>query len=85
VAGHQPKTFAIVTLAGADRSACAVKAVPAGTVATLRCTVDPTRVGTAGLHVSVVVAAPNEVPVVATFDHGVVSTTHPVVATGSSE
>jgi hypothetical protein len=78
VAGRQPETIATVTLAGADRSACAVKVVPAGTIATLRCTVDPTRVGVAGLNVSVVVGAANEMPVVATFDH-------PVVATGSSE
>ncbi len=85
VAGRQPKTIATVTLAGADRSACAVKVVPAGTIATLRCTVDPTLVGVAGLNVSVVVGAANEVPVVATFDHSVVSTDHPAVATGSSE
>jgi hypothetical protein len=78
VAGRQPKTSATVWLAGAARSACVVRAVPAGTIATLRCAVDPTRVGAAGLRVTVVVAAANGVPIVATFDH-------PVVATGSSE
>jgi hypothetical protein len=92
VAGRRPKTFATITLAGADRSACVLKAVPAGTIATLRCTVDPTRVGVAGLNVSVVVGAVNGVPVVATFSHAIVPTngpvvpsTHPAVATGSSE
>jgi hypothetical protein len=85
VAGRQPKTFATVTLAGADRSACVVKAVPAGTIATLRCTVDPVGAGVAGLRVRVVVAAVNQVAVVATFHHSVAPTGHPVVATGSSE
>ena len=85
VAGRQPETFATVTLAGADRSACFMEAVPAGTIATLRCTVDPARVGVAGLRVRVVGAAVNEVPVATTFDHSVVPTNHPVVATGSSE
>jgi hypothetical protein len=56
---------------------CVVKVLPTGTVATLRCTVDPIRVGAAGLRVTVRVAATGAVPVVATFDH-------PVVATGSS-
>jgi hypothetical protein len=78
VAGRQPKTFATVTLAGADRSSCVAKAVPAGTIKTLRCEVVPTRIGVTGLRVNVLVAAANGIPVVATFDH-------PVVATSSSE
>jgi hypothetical protein len=78
VAGRQPKTFATIALAGADRSSCVAKTVPAGTIATLRCAVVPTRIGVTGLRVSVLVAAANGVPLVATFDHA-------VVATGSSE
>jgi hypothetical protein len=74
VAGRQPETFATVALAGADRSACVAEAVAAGTIATLRCTFDPTQVGAAGLRVTVQVAAAKGVPVVATFDHPVVAT-----------
>jgi hypothetical protein len=81
VAGRQPNAFATVTLIGASRSACVVKAVPAGTIATLHCTVEPTRLGVAGLHVSVVVAAADQAPIVAKFVHSVVATSHPVVAT----
>lgn len=78
IAGRQPKTFATVSLAGAARSACVVKAVASGTITTLRCALVPTRIGGMGLRVSVFVAAANGIPVVATFDHA-------VVATGSSE
>ncbi|HEY0869360.1 MAG TPA: hypothetical protein VGD55_03090 [Acidothermaceae bacterium] len=74
VAGREPRTVATVSLAGAVRSACVVKAVPAGTVATLRCTVTPTQIGAAGLRVSVSVVGAHGVPIVATFDHPVVAT-----------
>jgi hypothetical protein len=85
IAGRQPKTFATVTLVGASRSACVVKAVAAGTIATLGCPVDPARVGVDGVRVSVVVPAADRAPVVATFVHSVVAMHHPVVATRSSE